>query len=553
MTAGVQTVSRQVAATMLWRHAAAGVLAVAVETIFFWWTTGAAPAPAVVATHTVVVVLAATILGSLVLARGLEHMAARIWLVGMPCLPLGTILLRLVGPWAVWGVAAFVLALAMFVPRRQRESVVIGGMAGTLLAARLGFFAVREYAGRETDGQVLFTIASFAVIAVGVYVTVPRWFPRPVLSTVGRVVLLVAVALSTTALVVAAGQPQIPDALVSRASSQTHPPVVLVVLDTVRADHLSLYGYSQDTMPGLTAFAREEAVVVDRAITNAPDSLSAHASLFTGRFPVNHGAHRPTLDDPEPPQFGYALDPGVPTLAEQLSRQGYTTLGVSGNFGPVSRELGLGLDRGFQVYHSQPDLACQFERQSPWRPVVRLVNATGAVTWLSRCRVRYRTADQVTDDAVALIDRVGHASFFLFVNYMDAHDPYAPPAQFVAPLTPGESASPVARYDGELRFLDSHLGRLIDRLRQHPSWHDMLMVITSDHGEAFGEHDLVGHTSALYDVMIRVPLVLKFPAQQTDVVSPPAGARLTRTMQLVDIAPVILEGDPILRTGFRHS
>lgn len=540
MTEVVQTASRQVGAAMLWRYASAGVLAVAVETIGFWWTTGATPAPAVVAAHGVVVVLGATILGSLVLARGLEHVAARIWIVGLPCLPLGAILLRLVGPLALWVVAIFVVVLAIFVPRRQRESVVIGGVAGMLLAARLGFFAVREYAGRETDGQVLFTIAGLAVVAIGAYVIVPRWFPRPVLSTVGRAALLVAVTVSATALAVAAGQPHIPDTLAGSASSRTHPPVVLVVLDTVRADHLSLYGYPQDTMPGLTAFAREEAVVVDRPITNAPDSLSAHASLFTGRFPVNHGAHRPTLDDPDPPQFGYALDSSVPTLAERLSRQGYTTLGVSGNFGPVSRELGLGLDRGFQVYRSRPDVACQFVRQSPWRPVVRFVNATGTITWLSRCRVRYRTADQVTDDAVALVDRVGDSSFFLFVNYMDAHDPYAPPAQFVAPPSPETSPSPVARYDGELRFLDSHLVRLIERLRQHPSWDEMLMVITSDHGEAFGEHDLVGHTSALYDVMIRVPLVLKFPAPGTGVGAPLAGTRLARTMQLVDIAPVVL-------------
>ena len=352
-----------------------------------------------------------------------------------------------------------------------------------------------------------------------------------------------ALTVSATALAVAAGQPRIPDTLVGSASSRTHPPVVLVVLDTVRADHLSLYGYPQDTMPGLTAFAREEAVVVDRAITNAPDSLSAHASLFTGRFPVNHGAHRPTLDDPDPPQFGYALDSNVPSLAERLSRQGYTTLGVSGNSGPLSRELGLGLDRVFQVYRSEPDLACQFSRQSPWRSVARFVNATGTVTWLSRCRVRYRTADQVTDDAVALIDRVDDSSFFLFVNYMDAHDPYAPPPQFIAPLSPETPPGPVARYDGELRVLDSHLVRLIDRLRQHPAWHEMLVVITSDHGEAFGEHDLVGHTSSLYDVMIRVPLVLKFPAQGTGGGAPAAGTRLARTMQLVDIAPVGIEGE----------
>jgi len=129
MTEVVQTAFRQVGAVVLWRYASAGVLAVAVETIGSWWTTGAAPAHAVVAAHGVVVILGATILGSLVLVRGLEHVAARIWMVGLPCLPLGAILSRLVGPLALWGVAFVVVVLAIFVPRRQRESVVIGGVA----------------------------------------------------------------------------------------------------------------------------------------------------------------------------------------------------------------------------------------------------------------------------------------------------------------------------------------------------------------------------------------------------------------------------------------
>ena len=96
------------------------------------------------------------------------------------------------------------------------------------------------------------------------------------------------------------------------------------------------------------------------------------------------------------------------------------------------------------------------------------------------------------------------------------------------------------RYHRELLFLDTHLSRLIERLQQHPSWDEMLLVITSDHGEAFGEHDLVGHSSSLYDVMIRVPLILKLPRDTGLQDAPVVGTRWSRSMQLVDIAPVVL-------------
>ncbi len=189
---------------------------------------------------------------------------------------------------------------------------------------------------------------------------------------------------------------------------------MLIVLDSVRADHLELYGYSRDTMPRLTALARTEAVVVERAISNAPDSLSAHASLFTGLFPVHHGAHRPLLADPTPPAFGYPLRGDVPTLAEVLRRHGYATLGVSANAGPVSSESGFGLERGFDIYRDHPDGECAFA--SPWEPLARAVNRwVPGARWLSRCPVPYRWAEEVTDEAIALVDAAGRSSFFLFV------------------------------------------------------------------------------------------------------------------------------------------
>ena len=195
-------------------------------------------------------------------------------------------------------------------PLRQRESVLVGGSCpGHLLGTRLGFFTLREYDGLETAWQPLLTITVLAIVAISAYLSVPRWFSRPVVSNWGRVCLLLVVTGAATISVVAVGQRGDLRELAAGPPSRTHPPVVLIVLDTLRADHLSLYGYPRNTMPRLTKFAQEQAVVVERAIANAPDSLSAHASLFTGLFPVNHRAHRPFLDDPAPPRFGYGLDP----------------------------------------------------------------------------------------------------------------------------------------------------------------------------------------------------------------------------------------------------
>jgi arylsulfatase A-like enzyme len=341
----------------------------------------------------------------------------------------------------------------------------------------------------------------------------------------------------------------------------------VIVLDTVRADHLKSYGYERDTMPQLEDWAARNAVTIDRAISNAPDSLAAHASLFTGRFPPDHGAHRPLLIDPRPPRFGYPLRPDLPTLASILRAQGYATAGISANHGPVSHEIGLGLDRGFQYYSSAPEPTCEFVVRSGWRRAsARVGDLLGEGAWLPPCRVRYRRADAITNAAVSLVDRLGDGSFLLFVNYMDAHGPYEPPPgfreifdgydqAFVAgtpvqaarravaegsqELLPSLRRHMESQYDGELRFLDGQLQRLLRHLEAHPRWREMLIVIVSDHGEAFGEHRLLDHSSSLYDVMIRVPMIIKFGRQLL------SGERLVdgrwmEPMQLTDVLPLVL-------------
>ena len=197
----------------------------------------------------------------------------------------------------------------------------------------------------------------------------------------------------------------------------------------------------------------------------------------------------------------------------------------------------------------------------------RRCNNSCPLNWLSRCHVSYRRAEEITDDAIGLVDAAGTSTFFLFVNYFDAHEPSDPPAPFrnrfpdVDPelgprilerpeitrvlgeeqdLPVGWKAHLKALYDAELLYLDAHLARLLERLRRHPAWEEMLVTITADHGEAFGEHKLVGHSDLLYDVVLHVPLILRTRRRDPIPAIPPRGERWHRPMQLVDVMPLAL-------------
>ena len=526
-----------------------------------------------VALHFAWLFAVAVVFGALAAANDAERVAARLWLIAPAVAVTAPFTLRRFGLTVVLVAALMVWLFVWRLPAMGRESTVGGGLAGAILGVRLAVFFVKEYDGRNTEPKALLGLAVTAVVAAAIYWLTTRLHgagsetpasdsaaPQPMAP---RRAMIAAAAVAFAALAVAGwiGTP-IPGSVVATAAASELSPVVVIVMDTVRADHLELYGYGRETMPRLADFARSEAVVVERAITNAPDSLASHASLFTGLFPANHGAHRPLLVDTSP-RFGYPLREDVPTLASALHDAGYATLGISANYGPASAEIGLGLDRGFDIYRSHPDGVCAFTRLSPWRPLAQAVGGlVGETAWMPPCRRRYRRADEITDEAISLINAAGDSSFLLFVNYMDAHGPYDPPAAYrgrfegYAPgaedgvseaVQRGDEDLPaatrdhlVALYDGELAYLDSQLARLLDHLRQHAAWEEMLVVVTSDHGEAFGEHRLMDHSSSLYDVMIRVPLILKGGRNGLGGDSPGSGARWDRPMQLVDVMPLAL-------------
>ncbi|NRA00126.1 MAG: sulfatase [Myxococcales bacterium] len=296
------------------------------------------------------------------------------------------------------------------------------------------------------------------------------------------------------------------------------PSILVVTLDTTRRDHLGLYGYGRATSPNLDRFATE-ATVYTRAYSTSSWTLPAHASIFTGKLTAGHGARY----DPNGPfrltdgitgpevwkeLRARGLSAGEQTLAGRLSQAGWRTGGIVA--GPWMKKL-FGLGTGFADYDDDG---------------IEELNG--------------RLARQVTERAIAWIDRRGSERFFLFLNYYDPHAPYAPPAKFVRALDPtGDGAPPgdrerdVALYDAEIRSMDHELGRVLDHLRARELFRNMWIIVTADHGEFLGEHGKTDHGRGVFEEEIRIPLLVKKPGTR-------GGTRDDTLVQLTDILPMLL-------------
>ncbi len=483
---------------------------------------------------------------------------------------------------AVAGVMAAAAALVVLgslarVPGRPLPAAALGAALGTLVTAALSHFQL-EAVPLPRGAWVTGLLWGLGGLAAAVLLGLDRWLRRPG-PLRPRIALLVAGAAIAGGL--AAGRLGAPPLLpasepfrpAAGPAAAGPPPVVLIVLDTVRADHLRSYGYGRDTMPRLERFARRHGVRVERAVSTAPSSLEAHASMLTGLLPHRHGARKPGTADPRPPAYAYPLRHGVVTLAQLLRRAGSWPVALSANFGPLAPDFGL--DRGFAIYQAGAGQQQAAARRDPFRfaldrrwPLAALDRLPPfSASEFFELSVPYRRAPQIVDEALAALDRAGETPVFLFLNFLDAHSPYRPPRVFAEvfpgtlrpglralpnetaevaavmagrrPATAAEQAGWIAAYDSELRYLDGELGRLLDRLERHPRFADMLVIVTSDHGEGFGEHGAYRHSVLVYDEMLRVPLFVK-PGRRR----PPemaAGATLPGPWQPTDFFPTVLD------------
>jgi arylsulfatase A-like enzyme len=333
------------------------------------------------------------------------------------------------------------------------------------------------------------------------------------------------------------------------------PNVVLITMDTVRADHLSLYGYGRETTPQLARFSKD-ATVYDHAIAAGDFTLPSHASIFTGLYPGWHGAY------PSHPGFaaGRPLQPGATTLATVLKSHGYWTGGVFAN--AAFLQASTGLSQGFGIWETgTPVLLADAERPFYLREGARKLLHFGMDT--AAYDALYFRASDINSRAFTVLEKLqGRGPFFLFLNYMDAHYPYVPPPPYLdrfpgrqadaRPVTAynalkdsvnagkrhiarDEQNSLIASYDGGIAYLDSEIGNLMDRLRSMGLYDDTLIIVTSDHGEAFGDHDRIGHTvTSLFQDGSHVPLVVKLPGQHE-------ARRSAALVSHVDLMSTVLE------------
>ena len=338
------------------------------------------------------------------------------------------------------------------------------------------------------------------------------------------------------------------------------PNIVLVSMDTVGAEHLSVYGYNRDTTPYLAQFAKH-ATLYTRAIASSDMTLATHASIFTGLYPTWHGAHYL----PNTRSAGQPLNAKFPTLAATLADNGYVTLAVVANKAYLGPDFGL--LRGFGLQYLRTPSALLGPRQ---RHLLRtLVRDTLArFTSAREFDLGDRRAEDVDRDAFRALERAksGGKPFFLFLNYMDAHQPYIPPPPFntrfpgndptyttarsqaailavmdrAHPLTAAEHAYLVSQYDGAIAYLDSQIGTLLDRLQQLGLDQNTMIILTGDHGESLGERNIIGHGFSLYQTEVAVPLIIRFPESH-------APRTVDTLVSQVDLMPTILDvaGCPI--------
>lgn len=304
--------------------------------------------------------------------------------------------------------------------------------------------------------------------------------------------------------------------IVVAADRASHPNVLLIILDTVRAKSLSLYGYGRPTTPELERLASRGARF-DRAIAPAPWTLPSHATMFTGQWPHALSANWTT-----------PLDASRPTLAEVLRARGYATAGFVANAGYTGWESGL--DRGFGHFEDYGrTLEDLIHSMSLGRAVTansRVEMLAGGRIWLGR-----KDAARISSDFLGWLDQERDRPFFVFLNYLDAHGPYRPTPEFAARFVSHPTPSVAVRvkravglvprqmrdsswarsneekYDALVAELDAEMGRLFAELDRRGLGDNTLVIITADHGEQFGEHRRSFHGNSLYRPLLHVPLV----------------------------------------------
>ena len=276
----------------------------------------------------------------------------------------------------------------------------------------------------------------------------------------------------------------------ARASAPVSGPIIVISVDTLRADHLPAYGYKKVRTPAIDALAAD-GTVFERAYSHAPQTLPAHAALLSGQLPFETGVRD---------NVGFSLKPDGRLLPQMLRERGFTTGGVVSAY-VLRKETGI--SQGFDFFDGE---------MPPSSPELSI----GQVQ---------RDGGESEQIAEHWLDSIGTARAFLFLHLYEPHKPYAPPDRFSA----------YAPYDGEIAYTDEIVGRLVKYLKTHQLYDRSTIVLLSDHGEGLGDHGEQEHGLFVYDEAIHVPLIIKQESNAG------AGRRIADLVQHIDLVPTILD------------
>lgn len=449
---------------------------------------------------------------------------------------------------SAFGAAVVLHGLATVLGRRESGGLIRGG----LLAAGAFILGAEAYLRTlsPTSTMRLPGVLGIAVVAIVLLWPLSRLFRRPGGAALGALVVLLAIGGFGAARGFTAGPETAKNAAALAPGSR--PNILLVLIDTLRADHLGTYGYSRPTSPNIDAFAKES-VLFEQAFSQSSWTKPAMASLLTGHFP---SMHQTNLEQQKLPESE--------TIVTQLLRdQGYQTAVLSGNpWITPDYGFGRGVDHFYSIYDER------FARVTLFMNALkRLSKQMGSRNWvynrvklLVQGELSTTARDEVlTTEASRWLDANHERPFYMHVHYMSPHHPYDPPPPFdkwvpdksAKPMTyyPKKSYFPfdegqaisdaqredmIARYDGDILFADTVFQKLVDKLKALGILDDTIIVVMADHGEEFYEHKNWGHGQGLYNELIHIPLIIRYPKAFQP-------GRIKTPVMSVDVVPTMLE------------
>ncbi len=438
-------------------------------------------------------------------------------LLGMAAFPRAALL----GPLAVGAWLAIFRALASWLASETKRSWIATLSVGLLPAAGLGWLVNRELLPGfwEPTSLIANAVLSLAFLAVGLLLAraLVAWHRRTLAADAAPLLDLGAIIV-----VMLAGL-----FLYKSIRKPSGPHVFVLLIDVLRADHLSCYGYERATSPHIDRFA-EDAILFEQAISSSTFTKTSVSSLFTGLAPHHHGVYVGNLRDSADRITSDVLSRDLTVMAEEMKRCGFVTLGIvhNGQLRPY-----MGFDQGFDLYDNDPG-------RMPWM-----------VTRFRSERGRWPRSQRL----------------FSYLHFLDLHGPYCPIPpydkmfgrysdsfdsidlhetwqRYVADvklkrIMPTEADIEQLRslYDGQLVFVDEWIGRVLDGLKADGLYDESLIVLTGDHGDAFWEHGFINHSNMPYEELVHVPLVIKLPGSRN------GGTRVKTPVGLVDILPTLLD------------